>query len=166
MKLAKNFKFCVYQTRSIAIFFILANHQTTHTTLRRHLPRWWQISLFRFTHANLKSTSSTTPARVPLGVTFVGLLLSSPRRLQCRHAVHGPSGVVLACSLPSSYNASTAPLGVAFVTLLLHESTSSTTRAWSLGSCAAVVVRRFTHANLKSGTIPSSPGSNLFCVML
>ena len=88
-------------------------------------------------HANLKSTSPTTPAQVPLGgVTFVGLLLSSPHRLQRQHAVHGPSGVVLArrrrttparlpreslgsCarSLPS-YNTSTAPLGVAFVVLL------------------------------------------------
>ena len=32
--------------------------------------------------------------------------------------MHGPSGVVLARSLPSSYNTSTAPLGVAFVVLL------------------------------------------------
>ncbi len=51
----------------------------------------------------------------PLGVVFVILLLSSPRRRQRRHAVHGPSGVVLARSLQPSYNANTAPLGVVFV---------------------------------------------------
>ena len=54
----------------------------------------------------------------PLGVVFVILLLSSPRRLQCRHAVHDPLGSC-ARSPPPSYNANTAPLGVAFVTLLL-----------------------------------------------
>ena len=47
--------------------------------------------------------ASTTPARIPLGVVFVILLLSSPRRRQRRHAVHGPSsGVVLARSLAAA----------------------------------------------------------------
>ena len=55
----------------------------------------------------------------PLGVVFVILLLSSPRRLQCRHAVHDPPLGSCARSPLPSYNANTAPLGVAFVTLLL-----------------------------------------------
>ena len=95
------------------------------------------------------------------------LLLSSPRRRQRRHAVHGPSsGVVLARSLQPSYNANTAPLGVVFVggELLLHESTSSTMPAWSLGSCVRRRRRRrrrascvvSPHANLKS-TSPTTP---------
>ena len=48
-------------------------------------------------HANLKSTSPTTPAQVPLGgVTFVGLLLQWVHVVYNVSAVHCPSGVVLA----------------------------------------------------------------------
>ena len=95
----------------------------------------------------------------PLGVVFVVLLLS-PRRLQCRHAVHGPSGVVLA------HRRRTTPARLpwelrSWSCYCVHVVYNASTRAWSLRSCA-VVVRRFTHANLKStssGTIPPSPGS-------
>ena len=109
----------------------------------------------------LLSTSSTTPARVPWELCSWSCYCMSPRRLQCEHAVHGPSGVVLA------RRRRTTPARLpwelrSWSCYCVHVIYNASTRAWSLGSCAAVVVRRFTHANLKStssGTIPPSPGS-------
>ena len=46
------------------------------------------------------------------------------------------------------YNACMAPLGVAFVVLLLSPRRLQCQHAWSLGSCARRRRRRFTHANL------------------
>ena len=76
----------------------------------------------------------------------MGLLLSSPHRLQRQHAVHGPSGVVLArcrrttpARLPWELRS--------WSCYSVHAVYNASTRAWSLGSCVAVV-RRFTHANL------------------
>ena len=85
--------------------------------------------------------ASTTSTRIPLGVVFVILLLSSPRRRQRLHAVHGPSsGVALARSLA----AAVVQRQHGSLRSCVRESTSSTTPAWSLGSC---VRRRRRHAS-------------------
>ena len=102
------------------------------------------------------STSSTMPAPC----------WHCRRRGRCSRTTNatGPSGVVLA------RRRRTTPARLpwelrSWSCYSVHVVYNASTRAWSLGSCAAaaaVVVRRFTHANLKStssGTIPPSPGS-------
>ena len=75
------------------------------------------VVMRRFTHANLKSTSSTTPARVPLGSSVSwACYCMSPRRLQCQHACMVPREL---CS-PLPPSSSTSPMGVAFQHTFKH----------------------------------------------
>ena len=77
-----------------------------------------------------------------LGVVFVILLLSSPRRLQC--CAWSPSGVVSVVIVVVMHrfthanlkSGTSPPLGVTFVILLLSSPRHLQCCAWSLGSCA------------------------------
>ena len=92
------------------------NLQCLHACMvSRELWQLWQDNNV-YVLALLMTLMVTMPARVPWELCSWSCYCMSPRRLQREHAVHDPpSGVVLARSLQPSYDANTAPLGVAFV---------------------------------------------------